>query len=573
MSLIKLMETRALSCVFQPIVDTYRASIIGYESLIRGPVGHRLERPDTLFAEAAALNLSRELELYCIERAVETFDTDLFSGSLFLNIDPNLVSHPDCIDVLTRLHTNTAAHIVLELSEHHPVEDIPELKKQVHRLRAMGYRLAIDDLGAGHSSFKLWAEIRPDFVKLDRYFITEINKSPYKQEFVQHIVTLAKNLHATVIAEGIETKEELRQLQKMGIFAMQGFLIARPADSAFPVQLLSERLSQEEALERYDSLRNLLEDTTVVSSDRKIAGILDYFQQNKRLVAIPVVDDHQVVGIIRRGQFMELMSSAFGAALFANKPAKTVMQTNFLLINAHAPIEQASALLTEHEDTMEQQVLLIVDKGVYLGVIPISSLLRRITELKIQNARYANPLTLLPGNVPINQTIDQRANNADSFYVLYFDLNYFKPFNDEYGYHRGDAVIQWFASLLAEHYGPGGHFVGHVGGDDFIVVTKDNRFDLNTIRQLKRVFREEIKSFYKAQHLEDDGMLGRARDGRYQKFPLLDFCVAVIGVPPHSTLSHQEISGVAARLKGDAKRAKDGVARYDFKKRLAFAAS
>jgi len=573
MSLIKLMEAKALTCVFQPIVDTYRASIIGYESLIRGPAGHRLERPDHLFAEAAALGLSRELELYCIARAVQDFDTETFSGALFLNIDPNLLSHPDCIALLTQLQTRTAAHIVLELSEHYPVADIPELNKQVHRLRAMGYRLAIDDLGAGHSSFKLWAEIRPDFVKLDRYFITEINKSPYKQEFVQHIVTLAKNLHATVIAEGIETKEERRQLQKMGVFAMQGFLIARPAVTPFSAHLLSERLSQEHAVERYDSLRNLLEETTVVSSDRKIAGILDYFQQNKRLVAIPVVDDQQVVGIIRRGQFMELMSSAFGAALFANKPARTVMQRNFLLINANAPIEQASALLTEHEDTMEQQVLLVVDKGCYIGVVPISSLLRRITELKIQNARYANPLTLLPGNVPINQVIDQRANNDASFYVLYFDLNYFKPFNDEYGYHRGDAVIQWFAHLLTECYAPDGHFVGHVGGDDFIVVTNDNHFDTHRIRKLKAVFAEEIKSFYKSQHLEDNGMLGRARDGRYQKFPLLDFCVAVIAVPPHSNLSHQEISGVAAKLKGDAKRAKNGIARFDFKKRMAFAVS
>ena len=567
------MEARALTCVFQPIVDTYRSSIIGYESLIRGPDGHWLERPDALFAEAKALQLSEELELYCVKMAVEGFDTNRFSGALFINIDPNLLSQPACIETLTNLHAGTAASLVLELSEHHPVEDIPELKKQVHRLRAMGYRLAIDDLGAGHSSFKLWAEIRPDFVKLDRYFITDINKSPYKQEFVQHIVTLAKNLHATVIAEGIETKEELRQLQKMGIFAMQGFLIARPAPEPFPGQLLSERLSQEEAVERYDSLRNLLEETTVVTSDRKVADILDYFRQNKRLVAIPVVDHHEVVGIIRRGQFMELMSSAFGAALFANKPARLVMQTNYLPIDAQAPIEKASALLTEHEDTIEQQVLLIVDKGRYVGVIPISSLLRRITELKIQNARYANPLTLLPGNVPINQTIDRRATEGGSFYVLYFDLNYFKPFNDEYGYHRGDAVIQWFAHLLSEHYSPGGHFVGHVGGDDFIVVTQDDKFEVSVIKQLKRVFLEEIQSFYKAQHLEDNCMLGRGRDGRYRKFPLLDFCVAVIGVPASTTLSHQEVASAAAKLKGDAKRAKNGIARFDFKRQLALAES
>lgn len=563
MSLQTLLKTQALKTVYQPIVDTYRSSLIGYESLIRGPQNYRLARPDALFAEADELGLRQDLEHYCMRAAVSDFDTVRFSGALFVNIDPNLLSDPAFIDELAVLHTSTAANIVLELSEQHPVEDVPELQRQVHRLRAMGYRFAIDDLGAGHSSFKLWAEIRPDFVKLDRYFISDIDKSPYKREFVQHIVTLAKNLHATVIAEGIETKGELRQLQKMGIYAMQGFLLARPASEPYPVELLSDILSQGASVERYDALRGLIEETTVVTSERKITDVLDYFRQNKRLVTIPVINNQEVVGIIRRGQFMELMSTAFGRALFANKPAHSVMQTNYLVIDVQAPLEQASALLTEHEDTIEQQVLLIVDKGLYAGIIPVPSLLRRITELKIQNARYANPLTLLPGNVPINQAIDRCVSECLPFTVLYFDLNYFKPFNDEYGYHRGDAVLQWFAHLLEANYSPDGHFLGHVGGDDFILVSQNTSYDAATLSRVKQVFHEEIRSFYKAQHLENNCMLGRARDGSTQKFPLLDFSVAVVSVPARTSMCHQEIASAAAALKSQAKRAEDGIAYCD----------
>ncbi|RUO63104.1 bifunctional diguanylate cyclase/phosphodiesterase [Pseudidiomarina insulisalsae] len=560
MSLIELLNNHALTSVFQPIVDTYRSSLIGYESLIRGPEGHPLERPLQLFAEAEALQLRQVLEQYCIRIAAKSFDMRQFAGALFINIDPNLLSCSNCLNELTNLPTTTAATVVLELSEHYEISDISQLKTQMHRLRAIGYRFAIDDLGAGHSSFKLWAEVRPDFVKLDRYFISDINNSPYKREFVQHIVTLAKNLHATVIAEGIETQEELRQLQKLGVFAMQGFLIGKPSRTPLPRHALTELFGAETGRERYDSLGSLLEDTTVVSSDRNVSDVLDYFQQNKRLIAIPVVDDQSVVGIIRRGQFMELMSTPFGRPLFAAKPARMVMQTNFLDIDVRAPLEQASALLTEHEDTIEQQILLIVDKDKYAGVIAVPSLLRRITELKIQNARYANPLTLLPGNVPINQTIDQHVSDGEAFSVMYFDLNYFKPFNDEYGYHRGDAVLQWFASLLEEYFPKSSHFVGHVGGDDFIVICRGQQNDLSTLKQLKRAFKEGIRSFYKAEHLNENGILGRARDGRYQRFPLLDFCVAILAVPPGATFSHQDIASAATKLKGKAKQANDGIA-------------
>ncbi|WP_275541013.1 GGDEF domain-containing protein [Aliidiomarina maris] len=387
-----------------------------------------------------------------------------------------------------------------------------------------------------------------------------MDKSPYKREFVQHIVTLARNLHATVIAEGIETEDELRQLQKLGIFAMQGYFIGRPEFEPFQLESLQLRIADEVAVDRFDAVSSLLEDTTVITSQRRVADILDYFKQNKRLLSIPVVDEGKVVGIVRRGHFMETMSSAFGRALFSNKPAQAIMQRNFLTIDAEAPLEKASALLTEHEDTIEHQVLLVTRQHQYAGVIPVPSLLRRITESKIQNARYANPLTLLPGNVPINQHIDQQISQEHAFCVLYFDLNYFKPFNDEYGYQQGDAVIQWFASLLERQYASLGHFVGHVGGDDFIVVVTGDDY-LDAVQQeLRQHFQCDVKSFYREQHIVDNFMLGRARNGRYQKFPLLDFSLAVVTVAANTAASHQDISIAAARLKSQAKRASNGVA-------------
>lgn len=549
----------SLFSVYQPIVDTYRGAIIGNESLIRGPEGSALALPAAIFSEADKLGARRDLECYCVRSAVNSYQKSEFAGLLFININPNFLCSENVFLELTALQKNSSTAIVLELSEQHPVENILQLKKATNRLRNLGFRFAIDDLGAGHSSMMLWAEIRPEFIKIDRYFISEIHKNPYKREFVQHIVTLAKNLHATVIAEGIETIQELRQLQKIGIFAMQGFLIGRPALEPLNNELLEALLAEENHLDRYNSLHALVEDTTVVTSSRRISDILDYFQQNNRLVAIPVVDNEQITGIIRRGQFMELMSSNFGRALYANKPVSLVMQTNGLIIDINAPLEQASALLTEHENTLDQHVLLIQKNGKYCGVIAVPSLLRRITEFRIQNARYANPLTLLPGNVPINQQIDLHITNQQAFFVLYFDLNNFKPYNDIYGYHQGDTVIQWFAQMLHETFTEQNYFVGHVGGDDFIVIC-DKNFNKQLLDVLKAKFLEEIQGFYRQEHLETNTILARARNGRFQNFPILDYSVGIVEVIPNSIFSHQEVSSLAADLKRKAKANLKGVA-------------
>lgn len=281
--LIRLLENNELISVYQPIVDTYRASIIGYESLVRGPEGCALHTPSALFHEAAMHGLVDSLEMYCTQNAVAQFKPEQFHGQLFINTNPNLLCTHDFVEQLLSLQRSTTAQIVIELSEQHAVTQLNELKRVVHRLRIAGLQFAIDDLGAGHSSLKLWAEIRPEYVKIDRYFVQDIHLNPYKREFVQHIVTLAKNMHATVIAEGIEKIEELRQVQKIGIFAAQGFFIGRPSTEVLVDDRLQSLLHHDHQVERYDSLHSLIEETTTVHPHRRVADVFDYFQQNKPL--------------------------------------------------------------------------------------------------------------------------------------------------------------------------------------------------------------------------------------------------------------------------------------------------
>ena len=117
----------------------------------------------------------------------------------------------------------------------------------------------------------------------------------------------------------------------------------------------------------------------------------------------------------------------------------------------------------------------MTENDVYRGMGNYLDLLKDLTEMKISFAKHMNPLSNLPGNVPISQQISSFIDSAENFTVCYFDLDHFKPYNDTYGFSKGDEVIRKVSELLCQHSCENNDFVGHVGGDDFVVDTMDTR--------------------------------------------------------------------------------------------------
>ena len=138
-----------------------------------------------------------------------------------------------------------AEQVVIELTEQTPTDDFELLDKALHHYRAMGFGIALDDLGAGYSSLRMWSELRPDYVKIDRYFIDGIHQDAVKREFVESILKIARASRAQVIAEGIELAEELTVLSEMGVDLVQGYLLGRPQE--LPALDIDEVLPSAEA--------------------------------------------------------------------------------------------------------------------------------------------------------------------------------------------------------------------------------------------------------------------------------------------------------------------------------------
>ncbi|MFO1379294.1 MAG: EAL domain-containing protein [Chitinivorax sp.] len=229
----QIMQQRSLSAVFQPIADLRERKVFGYEGLIRGPSNSRLHSPMALFSAAGQCGCFLQLEQLCREVVVEAFVQQRLQGKLFLNVSPERLIGADYRHGCTMQAIERAGldphRVIIELTEHRPLYDYSLLCAAIAHYRAMGFSIAIDDLGEGFSSLRRWSELRPEFVKIDRHFVQNIHQDPLKAQFLRSIQQIAENAGARVIAEGIEILPELQLVKDLGISLGQGYVFARPS--------------------------------------------------------------------------------------------------------------------------------------------------------------------------------------------------------------------------------------------------------------------------------------------------------------------------------------------------------
>src|SRR5690242_14661078 len=233
-ALARVLEERTLRAVFQPIFSFREGRVIGFEALVRGPEGTDLQAPANLFGAAAEQGLAIELNILCIQEILRAFSARNLDGSLFLNVSPRLIAQGNfdqerAARFLRGLGLEPA-RVVIELTEDYPTLDFRDVHEALMLYRAMGFRVAIDDLGEGFASLRLWSELKPEFVKADKHFVTGISKDAVKVQFLRAIQDIAESCGSQVIAEGIENADDFRVVKDIGIACGQGWFIGRPTD-------------------------------------------------------------------------------------------------------------------------------------------------------------------------------------------------------------------------------------------------------------------------------------------------------------------------------------------------------
>ena len=230
-----IILTEDIRTVFQPVVDIKNSGKIhGFEALARGPRGTDLESPLALFDMAAKTNLLFELDQLCRRNSVQSAEGLRTPYKLFINTLPFSIRDPHfrgkfLLDLLdgSNLHPD---RIVLEVTETFAIEDYAAYLEEMRYFSDMGFPTAIDDMGAGYSGLEKIVHLQPNYLKLDMHMVRGVNRSVIKRDIMQAFCTMAKKIGAGVVAEGVETMEELETVRRLGVEYAQGFLMARPTN-------------------------------------------------------------------------------------------------------------------------------------------------------------------------------------------------------------------------------------------------------------------------------------------------------------------------------------------------------
>lgn len=554
-----LLETvirqQKLTVHFQPIIHLQTRQIYGYEGLVRGPVNTVLYSPTRLFEAATKADRLAELDLLCRSMVIHRFAQLTLPGRLFINVDPYSLTHEHFREGLTLELVEQArlnpSQLIIELTETHPVEDIRLMQQAMIHYQEMGFRVALDDLGAGYSGLKLWSEIRPDIVKIDRHFIQGVDQDRTKQQFVSTILKTATALGCRVITEGVETEGEYATLRKIGVEMLQGYYFGRPVP--IPPVTIASRLFRKElrqAEEESPAVEMLVRPAVSVQATAKVLEVGALFTSTPDLESIVVVHENEVLGLVLRREFMNLYASLYGKELYGKQPILRFINRNVMQVDKRMSLEEASYRLTTSLNIHTDEFI-ILDDGQLAGTGRLIDLLHEITKLQVSRARHANPLTMLPGNVPIQQQLQKLFRADVPFTVCYFDLDNFKPFNDFFGFSRGDKVLRFLAELLTANIDDQTDFIGHIGGDDFVVIFRSGGWQ-QIVERILRQFDESIGGLYNG-HI-GSVIVALDREGREQRYGTMTLSVGAVVVCPSLHRCPIDISEEASFAKHRAKR-------------------
>jgi EAL domain-containing protein (putative c-di-GMP-specific phosphodiesterase class I) len=226
---------RALESIwiaYQPIISWSRRSLFAYEALVRNEEP-TLRNPGDLFDAAERLDRLHELGQAIRQRVARTMDEIPSSGLVFVNVHTADLQDASLFESGSPLSA-FASRVVLEITERAALDQIKDLMTRMAQLRTMGYRIAVDDLGAGYAGLTSFAQLEPEVVKVDMSLVRGVDSSPTKQKLLGSIIGLCRDLQIQIIAEGIETEPERDTLVRLGGDLCQGYLFARPG-RPFPI--------------------------------------------------------------------------------------------------------------------------------------------------------------------------------------------------------------------------------------------------------------------------------------------------------------------------------------------------
>ena len=458
----RVVAERDFEVIFQAVHDVVTGKVVGVEALARFPC--EPFRPDLVFGQAALLGLDIELETAVVARALSLLPQLPKDAFVTVNISPSAVLLAPWPELLAGVDPS---RLVLEITEHDAVENYDALDEVLEACRARGMRVAVDDVGAGFSSFSHVLELAPEFIKIDQSITRNVDADDARRRLAQSIAEFAAQIGATVIAEGVESQGELDAVCAAGIPWAQGYHLSRPHSHTHGFAACGARAEPvDQSFADFDLLGERRFELALTHSPigMAVVGLDGSFQRtNRALRTILGYGRKALAGLtfqeITHPDDLDADLALLGECL-AGRRRSYRMDKRFIAADGRIVWCDLTAVLVQgHRNQPRCFVSQILDVTA-----------DRMREAELARQATTDTLTKIANRSAAWGQLE-RLDAADEGYgILFCDIEQFKSVNDRCGHQAGDELLIEVAGRLLAAIG-GDDLVARWGGDEFLVIT------------------------------------------------------------------------------------------------------
>jgi len=503
--LVCLIEQNELSVVFQPILSLRTGDVVGYEALTRAPADSPFADTGELFQAAQEADMLPDLERATRLLTFRAVSRKWVEGArLFLNVSPSVFLQDGFKDELCRELERESRldprQVVIEITERADEALIADLQSRMQPLRELGFQVAIDDVGAGNSGLNRISQARPDWLKLDRELISTIDDDPFKQNLIRFFVRFATLSNMDLIAEGIETSQELTTLIELGVSHAQGFHLARPGrlDQPIPAEIhdrIVEHARGVAAAQFHDittvRIGSLAVPTVTCDQLGTVEDACDLLSASLGLTGVVVLDGLRYLGWIGRDRLETIAAETRGRI-----PLSAARLEDCEQLGEDVTLAEALHIVGSRPDERLALPVIVEADGRVAGVVTPRQLLLAAAEAHRHGSAHVAPLTGLPSRVQADRWLADRIESGDPVHIAFVDLRDFDAYNRAYGFEMGDLMLRRLVGVIQTQLGDiddGAKFVAHIGEDRFLLALPGEVGErlqglIDGFEQLKREF-------------------------------------------------------------------------------------
>ncbi|WP_186438447.1 GGDEF domain-containing protein [Cohnella terricola] len=543
---------------YLPIVSLLDGSLYGYEAV---PVDARKgERIDLQYFYSSTDQAGKlfELDRKFREAAIRGLPSRNGDVKLFLPVPAKIIFDPRLYPGSTLRRIEAAnlrpEHVVLVIVGGED-ELNSTMRSALSHYRNQGFRIALSEVTPALKSLRRMTALHPDYSLMNVEWMSNEGIGTVEENLLQALIGIARKEQIVMIAKGLHGERMLPALVASGMnYAQREWLgDVRGGDSLAHLPDLRASI-RSEVNKRFrgasGTMSELVNPVKQFARETAVSEISRHFELHREAPAIVISDNGRPIGLLMKEKLLHLLSGQFGLPLYWNRPVGKIMDTHPMIVEESVTVDQASQMAMAREPDKLYDEVIITRGGVVAGIASIRSMLEWISQSRMNDAQWANPLSGLPGNEPIRREMIRRLADGRPFAVLYADLDHFKWYNDRYGFQKGDDVIRYTGDILVHavrEEGNGDCFIGHIGGDDFIVISSG----VDVLEMAHRVigrFQQGIGAYggTRSETVHD-------RSGYAVEAPVLSLSLSLLLCRSASGWTPETLSEQAAHLKKKAK--------------------